>query len=67
MNAFLTLVVNLRTVFSTKALVFQSFIVHVELLHHSVVELVPTSTGAATKSEHLRERKTREENETVKH
>ncbi len=44
----LTLVVNFGTVLSTKALVLQSFIVHVKLLHHVVIELVPTSSGATT-------------------
>lgn len=53
----LTLVVNFGTVFSTEALVFQSFIVHVKLLHHGVVELVPASTGAATKGEGQRQNK----------
>ncbi len=45
----LTLVINFRTVLSTKALVLQSFIIHIKLLHHVVVELVPTSTSATTK------------------
>lgn len=45
----LTLVVNFGTVLSTEALVLQSFVVHVKLLHHVVVELVPASAGATTK------------------
>lgn len=45
----LTLVINFGTVLSTKALVLQSFIIHIKLLHHIVIKFVPTSAGATTK------------------
>lgn len=51
----LTLVINFGTILSSKALILQSFIIHIKLLHHVVVELVPTSPSTATK----RQRKTK--------
>lgn len=51
--ASLTLVVNFGAVLSTEALVLQGFIVHVKLLHHVVVELVPTSAGTTTKRQRM--------------
>lgn len=42
-----TLVVNFGPVLSAEALVLQRLVVHVELLHHVVVELVPPAAGAA--------------------
>jgi len=43
----LTLVVHFGPVLSAEALVLQSLVVHVELLHHVVVELVPVAPSAA--------------------
>jgi len=44
----LTLVIDFGTVLSTEALVLQSLIVHIKLLNHVVVELVPAPTGIPT-------------------
>lgn len=46
----LTLVIHFRSVLSSKALILQGLIVHVELLHHVIVEFVPASPSAAPKS-----------------
>lgn len=51
MSIVLTLVIDFGAIFSSKALVLKSFIIHIKLFHHVVVELVPTSPGATTETQ----------------
>lgn len=64
-----TLVINFGTVLSTEALVLKRFIIHIELLHHVVIELVPSSTGAAAEkreqNQRTKESKKEEKKETA--
>lgn len=53
----LTLVIDFGAVLSSKALVLQSFIIHIKLFHHIVIELVPTSPSTAPE----RQRKTKKD------
>lgn len=54
-----TLVVNFGPVLSAEALVLQRLVVHVKLLHHVVVELVPPTASAAA----VKERERRKQSE----